>query len=1144
MQYLTHTINKTSFSKLILSLSFVVSFASNLFAQVYPVQVITEITPPYSVYLSDYTTPGTSKLAVNILLTDVSRFNYPVKLRLVIEGESGSITTTPSYMPEQIILDGGSPVRLTGDELASYFNPQYLDFKGYSKERFMQTGALPEGIYRIGFQVLDYNKSIAVSTTGSATAWLVMNDPPIFNTPEKNVKLNATEPQNILFQWMPRHLGSPNSAFNAEYTFQLYEIWPDGRNPNEVVASTQPLIEVTSTSTTYIYSNTTETALIPGKQYAYRVQARDVEGRDLFRNKGYSEVQMFTYGDPCNVPTQIEATSTSSGRISINWEPSTYNTAFNVQYREAGNAESAWYPKTTFANSITIDNLRPQTRYEYQVQGQCGTISSELSEILSVTTQAKKETKVVCGSEDQSTSITSTRPLTSLLPGDIITCGKFEAQVTKASGGGGKWTGEGFMHVPFMGVKVRVTFTDVIINDKFQVTKGRIVSVFNPESNFIVQTGGTPPNTTTTTTTTTSGNQDTTSTVNVTSPIDTIVTTTNGDILIITDNGDTTTVHTTTEGNTVVISTTGDTTTVKEPITIVDPSGNTTVIDGDGNTVNSGINTQSSSSEGPIAPYLTDFYLVFIVKNIPLNTQEFYYYSSKDIVDVNVVEKLRNVYSTTLLNAGIISEGISELKRSDGIITGNDELNVMYIRQMRIIKDGNVFKNTLDYFENKIRKQYSCLFRVNGNIELNPIYSTTKISEDKTLVLNVTKSGVSDYKEALTLKIMKLQQREYVVTFDGKSYINNDKLIFEQGKQNLLKLMEKEPSGNLKTPTTNEVTWNSIKIVGSNEYNLTVQNDGKLVVAFKVENNTVKLSFDYKVEESFTPGINIDYDKKSDEYSFISKAQEKIKKKNNSMYTFLEGKSITIKVAHTKDGITAGEAGWNNHSLPSEFKFDPKTLKFDGSDCIIGPIIISQIVVKSKIDELKEIIEKGNIPTTDIYKQIKLANPIETQELEEIIKGNSNTELLEELKKSKFYAMINIYRAVTDEEILTKVIDPKNGSVTLYTDWLNEPDNGCKKEFITSGTPPEERYCIQYNYTRKLAHELMHLYYQANNKVEWVKWYLMRVNTENTTFNTKLCDDFSDESSYNSFNCSKGLGHEKNNPEGHSVCAEEFNYKL
>lgn len=567
-----------------------------VWAQVFPVQVITEITPPYSVYLSDYTTPGSNKLAVNILLTDINRFNYPVKLRLVIEGEGILIRTSASYMPTQIILDGGSPLRLTGEELSAYFNPGNLDFQGYSKEKFRASGTLPEGIYRIGFQVLDYNKSIPISSTGSSTAWLILNDPPIFNTPEKNAKLMASEPQNIMFQWMPRHLGSPNSAFNTEYIFQLFEIWPTGLNPDQVVLSTSPLLEKTLYSTSYIYTNTIEASLIPGRQYAYRVQARDAEGRDLFRNKGYSEVQMFTYGDPCDLPTGIEARAGNPGSIIIDWEPTPYNTGYYIQYREAGDENNEWFPTTVYINSLTIDKLKHDTKYEYQVQGQCGTVSSNLSETYSVRTQPKKQTKVECGLNDPTTTITNTLPLTSLLPGDIITSGSFDVQVTKATGGNGKWSGEGFLHVPFMGVKVRAEFKDININEEFQVTSGRIVSVYNPDSKFVYQVGGNDEETSdesTATETNETPSWDTTYTIAET--IDSIFVSDNGDIIVVTDNGETITLETGEDDDKILVTDSNGTEYVIEDGKIV--SGGDA--GGSSGELNEIITDNSSEKEGP-----------------------------------------------------------------------------------------------------------------------------------------------------------------------------------------------------------------------------------------------------------------------------------------------------------------------------------------------------------------------------------------------------------------------------------------------------------------------------------------------------------------------------------------------------------------
>jgi hypothetical protein len=578
----------------------------SIHAQLYPVQAITAITPPYSIYLSDYCTPGTDKLSLNLLLTNASTTNYPVKLRLIIEGEGITISTTSTYMPEQIILNGGSPLRLTGDELAAYFDPRYLDFKGYSKQKFQQTGALPEGIYRIGFQVFDYNKNIPVSLTGASMAWLVLNDPPIINMPDKNVKLTATEPQNIMFQWMPRHLGSPNSAFNAEYVLQIFEIWPGGRNPNEVVNSTQPLIEKILQTTTSIYSNTQDVALEPGRQYAFRVQARDVEGRDLFRNHGYSEVQMFTYGDPCDVPLQVEAQATGSDGIKISWQPTPYNTAFYIQYREANKPDAEWFPKNTFLSITSIDKLKPQTTYEYQVKGMCGTVNSDFSETKTITTQAKKVTDFQCGRLDSALLKASKTPLSSLVPGDIISSGKFEVLVTKATKeSAGRFSGEGNALMPFLGLlRVKVEFKNISINDHNQVLSGRIVSTYNPNSKFVAHTGGVKYNPGDTA----AAKEPTPinikgDTLVYDSGIDTLYRESNGDVLVVGENGDTARIVRTSD-ETLVISQSGDTTALAagKPVYVKDSEGNVKMIDANGNITS--VNTKTAA-KNPITVTFT-----------------------------------------------------------------------------------------------------------------------------------------------------------------------------------------------------------------------------------------------------------------------------------------------------------------------------------------------------------------------------------------------------------------------------------------------------------------------------------------------------------------------------------------------------------
>jgi hypothetical protein len=119
-----------------------------------------------------------------------------------------------------------------------------------------------------------------------------------------------------------------------------------------------------------------------------------------------------------------------------------------------------------------------------------------------------------------------------------------------------------------------------------------------------------------------------------------------------------------------------------------------------------------------------------------------------------------------------------------------------------------------------------------------------------------------------------------------------------------------------------------------------------------------------------------------------------------------------------------------------------------------------------------------------------------------------------------------------------EIVINHSSSIDLYADMLN--DQTKNKDFKTiSTTGNNESNLIQSNYTRTLAHELMHIYYRTKNNIAAAKWGLWRDYAEK--HNLPLCDDFSDNS-YNCDHCSKGKGHEKNNPENFQCCSTECNY--
>ncbi len=450
---------------------FLIFFAN---AQTFPVQATVQLTPPYSLNLSDYSSPESERLAFMIILADVNRPELQVKFRLRIEGQGIEITTSPAYNPPAYILQGGIPERITGFDLAAYFNPANLEFRGTTRTQYQQTAKLPEGLYRICVEVVEYNRNVVVSNTGCASAWLVLNDPPIVNVPRNAEKIRILNPQNIIFQWTPRHTGSPNAAFRTDYECTLVELWPETRNPNDAILSSPPILQETTSSTTFIYGPA-ETPLVAGRHYAFRVQAKSISGiseLDLFKNNGYSEVITFRYGDPCLAPDPITTTVLDPERIKLEWTASAQHTEYAVQYRQAGTSQ--WYDQETFLPYTTLKNLKPGTTYEFQLKAICGPVESEAGKTGSATTKELEPGSLVCGTSLPIVSLDNTVLLNQLNPGDVVEAGDFSVTIKRVTGTG-SFTGSGIVDVAFFkNAKVNVEFESIKVNPEYRMVEGKM----------------------------------------------------------------------------------------------------------------------------------------------------------------------------------------------------------------------------------------------------------------------------------------------------------------------------------------------------------------------------------------------------------------------------------------------------------------------------------------------------------------------------------------------------------------------------------------------------------------------------------------------------------------------------------------------
>ncbi|RLD22518.1 MAG: hypothetical protein DRI71_07440, partial [Bacteroidetes bacterium] len=455
-------------------------------AQTYPVQANLFLTPPYSVYLSDYTSPGSTRLNLNVFLADLSRPDLDIRFRLLIEGPGIELRTRQDYIGSRVTLASGIPIQFYGDELQEYFNLQNLDVSGISRSQLERTGALPEGIYRFTLEVLEYNRGVQIANSTSSTAWLILNDPPILNLPLDNEIVKASDPQTVRFQWTPRHKGSPNSSFSTEYSIKIVEIWPDNRNPNDAINTTNPIFETSTTNSYYIYS-LADPPLIPGRRYAFQVQAKaqaGIDPLDLFKNNGYSVVRSFVFGESCNPPENIDYESAGNTYINLVWEPQSSNTAFTVKFKEDKD-DANWFEEFSYLPNVRIDQLKQGTSYQVTVQAMCGTLISDDSNPAILSTD-NNDNEFACGNIDVSYDLNNQTPIKKLTPDDIIYAGDFKIKIDSISGSGGKFTGKGMASFPFLSfVKAKVHFEGISINTDYRMFAGVIKTVYDPLSSMM-----------------------------------------------------------------------------------------------------------------------------------------------------------------------------------------------------------------------------------------------------------------------------------------------------------------------------------------------------------------------------------------------------------------------------------------------------------------------------------------------------------------------------------------------------------------------------------------------------------------------------------------------------------------------------------
>lgn len=446
-------------------------------AQVYPVQVTPQLIPPYSLKLSDYQTTSSEKLFVNILLTDTQDSGRQVRLKMYIEGQGFNIQTLDFVAgATPIFLDGGVNLRLSNLDLRPYFSLNNL--LGITPQQYNQP--LPDGRYDFCFEIYDQFSGQRLSQKRCASVFLILNDPPILNVPNRGDLVTAQNPQNIIFNWTPRHL----NATGVQYEFTLKELWDTGLDPQAAFLASPPLYQETTFAPTLLYGPA-NIQLLEGKVYGWQVRALVSDGiseTSVFRNNGFSEIYHFKYEGNCAPPQFILSEAQNSQTVEITWQYAPH-IRYEIQYRKKGYGDADWFSLYVYNNQHSIHNLEAGITYEFRVGGECTPFGGfAFSPIYEFTTPTEEETAYYnCGVLPE-VEITNQNPLQNIGVNEVFTAGDFPVTVKEViNSSGGVFNGWGFITVPYLGdTRIRVEFYDIHINTDYQLIQGVVQTSYDP----------------------------------------------------------------------------------------------------------------------------------------------------------------------------------------------------------------------------------------------------------------------------------------------------------------------------------------------------------------------------------------------------------------------------------------------------------------------------------------------------------------------------------------------------------------------------------------------------------------------------------------------------------------------------------------
>ncbi|RZJ20554.1 MAG: hypothetical protein EON51_14765, partial [Acinetobacter sp.] len=197
-----------------------------------------------------------------------------------------------------IELGAGQARNLNGNDIAYFFDYTNLQYSGITQSQFISMGGLPEGSYQFCLRAYNYDTNAPLSAeepSGCSNTFSISSlEPPTILSPMNEQTVQSGPGQIFSIRWSTP-VGTPPGV---QYRIRMVEILGN-RNPNDaIMTATQPYFFEREVMTNMYVYNPADPQLTPGRNYALLIEAFDPFNSVAFRNKGRSEVIMFTFGEP------------------------------------------------------------------------------------------------------------------------------------------------------------------------------------------------------------------------------------------------------------------------------------------------------------------------------------------------------------------------------------------------------------------------------------------------------------------------------------------------------------------------------------------------------------------------------------------------------------------------------------------------------------------------------------------------------------------------------------------------------------------------------------------------------------------------------------------------------------------------------